>query len=131
MKLQSFNVNPWPHYNCQFNGCRKYKADRDYFQRSQISRTKQGQLESHTEILFESSDLYLERCTKREQVNLKYFSEWKDQGKESVEGCISDLKGKFKLPNCKVLNQPDAKDTQEKLHPYFVYRSLLIIQQMM
>ena len=53
---------------------------------------------------------------KREQVGLKYLSEWKDQLKELVADRISDLKGHFKSPKCKVLDQPDVKDTLHKLH---------------
>ena len=33
---------------------------------------------------------------------------------------ISDLKGKFKSPRCKVINQGEVIDTQGKLHAYFV-----------
>ena len=33
---------------------------------------------------------------------------------------ISGLKGKFKSPKCEVLNQPDVKDTPEKLQADFV-----------
>ena len=55
-------------------------------------------------------------------MNLKYLSEWKDRVKELVVDRISGLKGKFKLPKCKFLNQPGVKDkdTQEKLHADFV-----------
>ena len=49
-------------------------------------------------------------------MELKYLSEWKDQLKELVEGRISNLKGHFKSPKCKVLNQHDVKDTLHKLH---------------
>ena len=49
-------------------------------------------------------------------MELKYFSEWKDQLKELVADRISDLKGHFKSPKCKVLDQPDFKDTLHKLH---------------
>ena len=65
-------------------------------------------------MLFESTDLYAEQWAKREQVNLRYLSEWKDQVKELVVDRISGLKGKFKSPKCKGLNQPDVKDTLEK-----------------
>ena len=71
-------------------------------------------------MLFESIDLYAERWAKREQVNLKYLSEWKDRVKELVVDRISGLKEKFKSPKCKVLNQPDVKDALEKLHADFV-----------
>ena len=71
-------------------------------------------------MLFESIDLYAEWWAKQEQVNLMYLSEWKDWVKELVVDRISGLKGKFKSPKCKVLNQPDGKDTLEKLHVDFV-----------
>ena len=71
-----------------------------------------------TETMFlESIDLYAKNCSKRAQVELKYLSEWKDQLKELVADRISNLKGHFKSPNCKVLDQPDdVKDTLRKLH---------------
>ena len=55
--------------------------------------------------------------SKREQVELKYLSEWKDQLKELVADRISNLKGHFKSPKCKVLDQPDVKDTLHKYMP--------------
>ena len=58
----------------------------------------------------------LQKRSKREQVQLKYLSDWKDQLKELVADRISDLKGHFKSPKCKVLNQLDVKDTLCKLH---------------
>ena len=65
-----------------------------------------------TETMFlESIDLYAKNWSKREQVELKYLSEWKDQLKELVPDRISSLKGHFKSPKCKVLDQPDVKDT--------------------
>ena len=42
--------------------------------------------------------------SKREQIELKYLSEWKDQLKELVADRISYLKRHFKSPKCKVLN---------------------------
>ena len=63
---------------------------------------------------FESIDLYAERWAEREQVNLKYLSEWKDRVKELIVDRISGLKGNFKSPKCKVLYQSDVKDTLEK-----------------
>ena len=33
---------------------------------------------------------------------------------------ISNLKGHFKSPKCKVLNQPDVKNTLHKLHANYV-----------
>ena len=58
--------------------------------------------------------------SKREQVELKYLSEWKDQLKELVADRISNLKGHFKSPKCKVLAQSDVKDTLHKLHANYV-----------
>ena len=49
-------------------------------------------------------------------MDLKYLSEWKGHLKELVRDHISDLKGHFKSPKCKVLDQPDVKDTLHKLH---------------
>ena len=66
-------------------------------------------------MLLESIDLYAKDWSKREQVELKYLSEWKDQLKELVADRISNLKGHFKSPKCKVLDQLDVKDT---LHNY-------------
>ena len=71
-------------------------------------------------MLFESTDLYAERWAKREQVNLKYLSEWKDWVNELVVDRISGLKGEFKSSKCKVLNQLGVIDTLEKLHADFV-----------
>ena len=74
-----------------------------------------------TETMFlESIDLCAKNWSKREQVELKYLSEWKDQLKELVADCISDLKGHFKSPKCKVLDQLDVKDTLHKLHANYV-----------
>ena len=42
-----------------------------------------------------SIDLYVEQWSKREQVDLKYLSEWKDQIKELVVERISSLKEKI------------------------------------
>ena len=53
-------------------------------------------------------------------MELKYLSEWKDQLKELVADRISDLKGHFKSPKCKVLDQPDVKDALHKLHANYV-----------
>ena len=76
---------------------------------------------SATENMFSQSiDLYAERWAKREQVNLKYLSEFKDRVKEFVVGRISGLKGKLRSPKCKILNQSDVKDTPEKLHADFL-----------
>ena len=71
-----------------------------------------------TETMFlESTDLYAKKVQKRTStVELKYLSDWKDQLKELVADRISDFKGHFKSPKCKVLNQPDVKDTLCRLH---------------
>ena len=66
-------------------------------------------------MFLESIDLYAKNWSKREQVELKYHSEWKDQLKELVADRISDLKEHFKSPKCQLLDQPDVKDT---LHNY-------------
>ena len=71
-------------------------------------------------MLLGSIDLYAKNWSKREQVELKYLAEWKDQLKELVADCISNLKGHFKSPKCKVLDQPDLKDTLHKLHANYV-----------
>ena len=71
-------------------------------------------------MFLESIDLYAKNWSKREQVELKYLSEWKDQLKELVIDRISNLKGHFKSPKCKVLDQPDVKDTLHKLHTNYV-----------
>ena len=59
-------------------------------------------------MFFESIDLHAKSWSKREQVDLKCLSEWKDQWKELVTDRISNLKGHFKSPKCKVLDQPDV-----------------------
>ena len=53
-------------------------------------------------------------------MDLKYLSEWKDHLKELVADPISDLKGHFKSPECKVLDKPDVKDTLDKLRTNYV-----------
>ena len=68
-----------------------------------------------------SIDLHAKSWSKREQVDLKYLSEWKDQLKELVTHRISNLKGHFKSPKFKVLDQPDVKDTLHKLHANYVF----------
>ena len=40
--------------------------------------------------------------------------------KKLVADCISNLTGHFKSPKCKVLDQPDVKDTLHKLHANYV-----------
>ena len=74
-----------------------------------------------TETMFlESIDLYAKNWSEREQVELKYLSEWKDQLKELVADRISNLKGHYKSPKCKVLDQTDVKDTLHKLYANYV-----------
>ena len=68
----------------------------------------------------ESINLYAKDWFKREQVNLKYLSEWKDHLKELVTDRISNLNGHFKSPKCKVFDQPDVKDTLHKLETNYV-----------
>ena len=58
--------------------------------------------------------------SKREQVELKYLSELKDQLKELVADRVSNLKEHFKSPKCEVLDQPDVKHTLNKLHANYV-----------
>ena len=53
-------------------------------------------------------------------MDLKYLSEWKDHSNELVTDCISNSKGHFKSPKCKVLDQPDLKDTLHKLQTNYV-----------
>ena len=53
-------------------------------------------------------------------MDLKYLSKWKDHFKELVTGRISNLKGHFKSPKCKVLDQPDVIDTLHKLQTNYV-----------
>ena len=50
-------------------------------------------------MFLEFIDLYAKNWFKREQVELKYLSEWKDQLKELVADRISDLKGILNLLN--------------------------------
>ena len=74
-----------------------------------------------TETIFlEFIDLYAKNWSKGEQVDLKYLSEWKDHLKELVTNRISNLKWHFKSPKCKVLDQPDVKDTLHKLQTNYV-----------
>ena len=74
-----------------------------------------------TETMISNSiDLYAEQWSKREQVDLKYLSEWKDQIKELVVERISSLKEKIRSPKQKILIDPDVKDTLRRLHDDFV-----------
>ena len=75
-----------------------------------------------TETMFlESIDLYAKNWSKREQVDLKYLSKWKDRLKELVTDRISNLKGHFKSPKCKVLDQPDVKDLSINYMPIMLW----------
>ena len=71
-------------------------------------------------MLLESIDLYAKNWSKRKQIELKYLSEWTDQLKGLVTDHISNLKGHYKSPKYKFLNQPDVKDTLHKLHANYV-----------
>ena len=71
-------------------------------------------------MFLESIYHYAKNWSKREQVDLKYLSEWKDHLKELVTDHISNLKGHFKSPKCKVIDQPDVKDTLHTLHANYV-----------
>ena len=74
-----------------------------------------------TETMISNSiDLYVEQWSKREQVDLKYLSEWKDQIKDLVLERISSLKEKIRSPKQKILSDPDMKDTLRRLHDDFV-----------
>ena len=68
----------------------------------------------------DSIDLYAEQWSKREQLDLKYLSEWKDQIKELVVERISGLKEEIRSPKQKILSDPDVKDTLRRLHDDFV-----------
>ena len=71
-------------------------------------------------MFLQSMDLYVKSWSKREQVELKCLSEWKDHLKELVADRISDLKRHFKSLKCKFPDQPDVKDTLHKLHGNYV-----------
>ena len=71
-------------------------------------------------MFLESIDRYAKNWSKREQVDLRYLYEWKDHLKELVTDHISDLKRHFKSPKCKVLDQPDVRNTLHKLHTNYV-----------
>ena len=74
-----------------------------------------------TETMISNSiDLYTEQWSKREQIDLKYLSEWKDQIKELVVERISSLKEKIRSPKQKILSDRDVKDTLRRLHDDFV-----------
>ena len=51
---------------------------------------------------------------------LSFAAEWKDQLKELVADCISNAKVHLKSSECKVLDQPDVKDTLHKLYDNYV-----------
>ena len=71
-------------------------------------------------IVSDSTHLYAEQWSKREQVDLKYLSEWKDQIKELVVERISSLKEKIRSPKQKIFNDPDVNNTLRRLHDDFV-----------
>ena len=71
-------------------------------------------------MILDSIDLFAERWSKREQGDLKYLFEWKDQIKKLVVERISSLKEKIRSPEQKILNDPDVKDTLRRLHDDFV-----------
>ena len=71
-------------------------------------------------MVLDSIDLYAEQWSKREQIDLKYLSEWKDQIKKIVVECISSLKEKIRTPKQKTLNDSDVKDALNRLHDDFV-----------
>ena len=74
-----------------------------------------------TETMISNSiDLFAEQWSKREQIDLKYLSEWKDQIKELVVERISSLKEKIRSPKQKILSDLDMKDTLRRLHDDFV-----------
>ena len=67
-----------------------------------------------------SIDLCAEQWFEREQVDLKYLSEWKYQIKELVVERISSLKEKTRSPKQKILSDLDVQDTLRRLHDDFV-----------
>ena len=69
-------------------------------------------------MFLESIDLPAEDWSKREQVELKYLSEWKDQLKELVADRISNLEGHFTSPKCKS-DQHDVKDKKNYMPVMF------------
>ena len=71
-------------------------------------------------MILNSIDLYVEQWSNREQVDVKYLFEWKDQIKELIVEHISSLKEKILSPKQKLLNDPDVKDTLSRLHDNFV-----------
>ena len=71
-------------------------------------------------MVLDSIGLYAEQWSKREQVDLKYVSEWKEQIKELVVEPISSLKEKIRSPKQKIFNDPDVKDTLRRLPDDFV-----------
>ena len=85
-----------------------------YLERNKIN------VQSTETMVSNSIDLYAEQWSEREQVDLKYLSEWKDQIKELVVERISSLKEKIRSPKQKILNDPDMKDTLRRLHDDFV-----------
>ena len=69
-----------------------------------------------TETMFlQSIDLYKQNWPKREQVELKYLSEWENQLKELVADRISSLKGHFKSPKIQ-----SSQSTWCQRHPQWI-----------
>ena len=62
--------------------------------------------------------IYMQKVGRKSE--LTHLSECKDQLKEVLADCTSNLKGHFKSPKYKFLNQHDVKDTLHKLHANFV-----------
>ena len=111
----------WPCYHRRFKGHRECQIKRACCQRTYKYREPNKINWQSTETMVSNSiDLYAEQWSKREQVDLKYLSEWKDQIKELVVERISSLKEKIRSPKQKILNDPDVKDTLKRLHDDFV-----------
>ena len=71
-------------------------------------------------MVLDSINLFTEKWSKREQVDLKYLSEWKDQIKELVLERISSLKDKIRSPKQNIRNDSDVRDTLKRLVDDFV-----------
>ena len=71
-------------------------------------------------MVLNSIDLCAEKWSKRQQVDPKYLSEWKDQIKELVVEHILSLKENIQSPKQKILNDPYIKDTLRRQHDDFV-----------
>ena len=88
--------------------------------KDQNTENQIGSLENYRNNVFGIHWSLCKNWSTMEQAELKYLSEWQDHLKELVADRISNLKGHFKSPKCKVLNQPDVKDTLHKLHVNYV-----------